>query len=96
MRELCYSVLTITALYFLLGVTVPICPPRNLNPMDPADLVHLANCSKKSSQWGVASGTVSVATDILILCLPIQVIKNMRLPLTKKVGLMIVFLSGVL
>lgn len=62
----------------------------------PADLLHLANCSKKSSQSGVALGAVSVATDVLALCLPIRVIMRMQLALAKKVGLVIVFLSGVL
>ena len=96
LRRLGYGLLALTALAYILGATVSICPVKDLNPMDPTSMLYLGKCADKSSKAGVAVGAISVLTDVIILLLPIRSIVRMQLPLRKKVGVLCVFLTGIL
>jgi hypothetical protein len=54
------------------------------------------NWALKSSLTGVVTGAIAVTTDVVILLLPQRAIYKMQLPLHKKVGLFVVFFTGIL
>jgi hypothetical protein len=98
LRITCYAILVLTALAYLVDAIVPgaLCPPKQVEFTDVMALMNLASCSKRSSEAGVASGTISLVTDLIILVLPLPFIAKMHLAFHKKVGLMAVFLMGIL
>lgn len=56
---------------------------------------YLATCADANSYTGVALGSVSIATDIIIFILPLPVIAKLKLETGKKIGLLLVFLAGI-
>ncbi|KAI0423439.1 hypothetical protein F5Y09DRAFT_327349 [Xylaria sp. FL1042] len=56
----------------------------------------LADSAHSGSVAGVASGAVGLAADIVIFLIPIPVIWKLHLPRAKKIGLFVVFLTGLL
>jgi hypothetical protein len=98
LRFTCYAILVITAIAYLLDAIIPgaLCPPKKVELTDVMALMKLESCSKRSSEAGVASGTISLVTDLIILVLPLPYIAKMHLAFHKKVGLMAVFLMGIL
>ncbi|KAF2472306.1 uncharacterized protein BDR25DRAFT_221038 [Lindgomyces ingoldianus] len=56
----------------------------------------LRRTSYAASASGVALGVISVITDLIIFFLPISSILKMQLPFAKKLGLLIVFMTGIL
>ncbi|KAI1747226.1 hypothetical protein F4782DRAFT_522078 [Xylaria castorea] len=58
--------------------------------------MFLANSAHSGSVAGVASGAVGLAADIVIFVIPIPVIWKLNLPRAKKIGLFVVFLTGLL
>ncbi|KAK5628868.1 hypothetical protein RRF57_004583 [Xylaria bambusicola] len=53
-------------------------------------------CNAANTRTGIISGFTSIIVDAIIFLLPIPVIVNLNLPLSKKVVIGAVFLSGVL
>jgi hypothetical protein len=98
LRFTCYAILFFTAVAYLLGAAIPsaLCTPKAVDFTDPMALMNLALCSKRSSQAGVALGVVSLTTDLIILVIPLPFITKMHLPFDKKIGLIAVFLVGIL
>ena len=45
---------------------------------------------------GITQGSVGVATDFFIFCLPIPVVWKLQLPLRKKIGVLAIFMTGLL
>ena len=45
---------------------------------------------------GITQGAVGVATDFVVLCLPIPVVWRLQLPLRKKLGILAIFMTGLL
>ena len=43
-----------------------------------------------------AQGAVALITDFFIFCLPIPVVWRSRLPLSKKIGVLAIFMTGLL
>ncbi|KAI0095766.1 hypothetical protein GGR51DRAFT_544664 [Nemania sp. FL0031] len=58
--------------------------------------IFLAESAYSGSVAGVASGAVGLAADVVIFLIPIPVIRELHLPLAKKIGLFVVFLTGLL
>lgn len=56
---------------------------------------YLATCADANSYNGIALGSVSIATDIIIFILPLPVIAKLKLAPGKKIGLLLVFLAGI-
>lgn len=56
----------------------------------------IARCTLWSGWGGVASGVLSLVVDIVILVLPISIISQLHLQTYKKIGLGLVFASGIL
>ena len=50
----------------------------------------------KNVELGVVQSTVNVVSDFYILCLPIQGIWKLQLPIEKKIGVSAIFLTGFL
>ncbi|KAG7001477.1 hypothetical protein G7Y79_00031g065920 [Physcia stellaris] len=51
-------------------------------------------CTKTATAFGVATGTLSVFNDIYILWIPLPIIWQLHLPTRKKVGVSIIFITG--
>jgi hypothetical protein len=69
-----------------------ICAPDN----KVLDTDYLLNCINPSLKIGVYNGTISLISDIIIFILPIPVIAKLQLPLKKKIGVAVVFTTGIL
>ena len=50
----------------------------------------------KDIPLGITQGAVNVATDFWIFCLPIPVLWSLQLPPRKKIGVMAIFMTGLL
>jgi hypothetical protein len=61
----------------------------------PLDAKFIQSCISKSTKTGVTLGTTSVIADVMILVLPIPVILKLQMATPKKIGLFIVFLTGI-
>ncbi|KAG6354482.1 hypothetical protein INS49_004499 [Diaporthe citri] len=91
------AILTIvlTGLAILAGVAynANACMPPNSDLGFTPD--YLATCADANSYTGVALGSVSIATDVIIFILPVPVIAKLKLETGKKIGLLLVFLVGI-
>lgn len=62
-----------------------------------SELAHILSPSiSKDITLGLIQGGFSVATDFYILCLPIPVVWNLQLPMKKKIGILAIFMTGLL
>lgn len=80
---------------FILGITSWIsamCSPVGRE----ISLEFIHTCTVTSSVSGLITGAVGLAVDILIFILPLPIIAKLRLPLGKKIGVSLCFLSGIL
>ena len=50
----------------------------------------------KDIPLGISQGVVGVATDFLIFCLPIPVVWKLQLPIRKRIGVLAIFMTGLL
>ncbi|EPE33788.1 hypothetical protein GLAREA_06801 [Glarea lozoyensis ATCC 20868] len=88
-----YITLAVTFIIFFVGMvyTGVACSPGN----KVLDIPFILNCTTTSTKIGVTLGTTSVVADLIILVLPIPVILKLQMAGPKKIGLFIVFLTGV-
>lgn len=65
-------------------------------PKSEADvtLAFLESCSHASSVAGISGASFALLADIIIFLLPIPVIIKLHLPLSKRIGLGLVFATG--
>lgn len=93
MRLSCYATLVITGLVILIGdaYNAALCMPRPA--LDP---LYVANCNRVSSTVGIVCGFVGVFADAVIFVLPLPVIANLHVPLSRKIALAVAFLFGIL
>ncbi|CAG9998331.1 unnamed protein product [Clonostachys byssicola] len=66
------------------------CNPPAVPPME-----FILSCADASALVGVILGPIGLAADIVIFILPIPVIVKLHMPLARKIGLGLVFLSGI-
>ena len=90
----CYVTLVFTFLY-LLGWNIWLLV-KNVPREDGITTGFLMDSTYSGSVAGVASGALGVATDVVIFVLPLPVIAGLHLPLRQKIGLFIVFFTGLL
>ena len=50
----------------------------------------------KDIPLGITQGAINVASDFSIFCLPIPVVWKLQLPRKKKVGVLMIFMTGLL
>ncbi|KAI1099494.1 hypothetical protein F4804DRAFT_83139 [Jackrogersella minutella] len=93
-RLITYATLALSSVSFLTSFVVvgAICTHR----AEVGDVTLLGKCLMTTIQAGVANGSTAVITDIIIIILPLPIIASLSLPLRKKIGLAIIFLTGVL
>ncbi|KAH8688013.1 hypothetical protein BGZ60DRAFT_363090 [Tricladium varicosporioides] len=90
------SLLTLVAFGLVLIAANSYNTAKCVPPKSDFEITHvfLANCSHASSIAGVVVGTFGLVTDIIIFILPIPVIIKLHLPLAKRIGIAIVFMTG--
>lgn len=92
LRMTCWIVAIITFLFY--WSTIPTaavqCSPQG------GIWVTRAECGTSMTLLGVVMGAFGVAIDILLIILPLPVLYKLNLPNKKKVGLTVVFLTGIL
>lgn len=59
-----------------------------------ANAVFRAGCMRSGLIVCLWNGAVALAADIVIFVLPLPVISTLRLPVGKKIGVVVVFMSG--
>ncbi|KAI2618906.1 hypothetical protein GGR54DRAFT_605012 [Hypoxylon sp. NC1633] len=94
MRIWSYATLSIT-FFYLLGWNIWLLY-KNVPRGDQITPDFLVDSAYAGSVAGVASGALGLATDVVIFVLPFPVISSLQLPVHKKIGLVIVFLTGLL
>lgn len=94
LRWVCYITLLVTGLNFIGSFAMPIalCDTRTSTP-DPAGFL---TCQNATVNGGIWSGFVSIIEDVIIFCMPIPAIVQLNLKLSKKIGIFLVFFSGVM
>lgn len=89
----CVALVTMFLFYWAnTPLTGVFCVPHN---GDPWDGQILASCSKLAIM-GPIQGAVGLGADLFILILPLPSMFRLTLPFGKKVGVMLVFLTGFL
>ncbi|KAK3389680.1 hypothetical protein B0H63DRAFT_102977 [Podospora didyma] len=93
LRIAAYTTIAVTLALFLAGMSYvgASCVPYTADPS--AEFVN--TCKDRINVGSLALGFVAISTDIIILVLPIPVLMSLSIPQHKKVGLMFVFLSGI-
>lgn len=89
-----YIVLTVPAILFAGGAIYATSYCSTVGKTVTADFV--AQCLHAGLVNGTWSGVVGIASDILILAIPFPVIFKLNLATNKKVGLLLLFLTGFL
>ncbi|KAI0517203.1 hypothetical protein F5B22DRAFT_605295 [Xylaria bambusicola] len=87
-----WATLLVTGLVYVAGLifTLVSCATDDLT------LIAYQQCAHDNTLTGVISGFVSVIADAVIFILPIPVIFSLQLETSKKIGLSVTFLSGIL
>ncbi|KAI0008533.1 hypothetical protein F4779DRAFT_436753 [Xylariaceae sp. FL0662B] len=91
LRYSSYIGILTTALACLAGMIVALvgCKIENATPE------RLPICVDYSTIAGLIFGFISIFADVFIFCLPIPVILGLHLPLSKKIGVAVVFSTGI-
>ncbi|GAW14104.1 hypothetical protein ANO14919_034980 [Xylariales sp. No.14919] len=92
LRYISWATLLVAGLVYVAGLiyTLVNCPT------DKITLERYQTCAHANTLTGVFSGFVSVVVDAIIFVLPIPVIFALQLETSKKIGLSVAFLSGIL
>lgn len=87
-----YMTLTIVALFCIITTTITAakCAPKSkiLTPE------FRENCTRVNIIMGITTSVVALIADIVILVLPLPVLIKLNLPLSQKISLIVVFLTG--
>ncbi|KAK5655585.1 hypothetical protein OQA88_5516 [Cercophora sp. LCS_1] len=92
LRVVSYIAILSTFVAFLIGICVVgagCSPGRHATSVDLLDA-----CTAQANKVAFGLGFVALATDVVILALPLPVLVALRLPNREKVGLFVVFLAG--
>lgn len=94
LRYTCYAILLVTGIGFLGAwiLCLANCRPNDL-PLTPA---KWRVCGTTNVTSGVIQGAVASAADVAIFLVPLIPIYHLKLSKKKKIGLFVVFLSGIL
>lgn len=94
LRVTSYTTLVLTALVYVSGIVAipPACTPRTHDLSE----AFIDNCQGRTRMINVYLGSVSVLADIVILVLPMPVVFGLKLLVRSRVGLVLLFLSGLL
>ncbi|KAF2964081.1 hypothetical protein GQX73_g9494 [Xylaria multiplex] len=92
LRYISWATLVVAGLVYIAGLifTLVMCPT------DLITLERYQTCAHSNTLTGVISGFVSVIVDAIIFVLPIPIIFGLQLETSKKIGLSVAFLSGIL
>jgi hypothetical protein len=90
LRVVCYATMVSTFCAFLAGGAVV---GAACTPITPA---VVKTCTVKANAAGFSLGFVALATDVIVVAIPIPVLAGLKLPRHEKVGLFVVFLAGIL
>lgn len=58
--------------------------------------VNTYNCIVISELLSIITGAVGVFSDIFIICIPIPVVWQLQLPIRKRIGIILVFITAIL
>ncbi|OTA52373.1 hypothetical protein K449DRAFT_403013 [Hypoxylon sp. EC38] len=92
LRVASYATLTLSFIIFLITLSIA---GAACSQTSEVDMNFLEKCITTSVSVGVSNGATAVITDIIVIILPLPIIAGLELPLPKKIGLAIVFLTGI-
>ncbi|KAH8167667.1 hypothetical protein CIB48_g608 [Xylaria polymorpha] len=94
LRITSYTTLALTGAVYISGIvaTPPACTPHSHDLSDD----FIKGCQNRTRMINVYLGSVSVLVDIIILVLPMPVVFGLKLLVKSRVGLIALFLSGLL
>ncbi|KAI1457881.1 hypothetical protein F4805DRAFT_426738 [Annulohypoxylon moriforme] len=94
LRVISYATLLLSLIIFLTTITV-VGATCSHTVVDVNDVYLLEKCLATTISVGVVNGSAAVVTDIIIITLPLPVIARLSLPFHKKLGVAMVFLTGI-
>ena len=86
-------IITLHCLAGIIGNAV-LCVPKPGVSWEIADDTH--NCIVVADLFAVIMGAVSVFSDIFVICIPIPVVWQLQLPIRKRIGISVIFITGIL
>lgn len=94
LRWTCLTTLVLTAVSYLgsSAYAAVHCSPKGSG----MDQGAITRCMEHGHTQNMIHGFTSVFADMLILCLPLTIVSKLHLPPSKKAGLTVVFLLGIL
>jgi hypothetical protein len=70
--------------------------PSNISPIEFLVLQSKSDCNRYQLNLAAVQGVFSTASDIYVLIIPVNLIRGLRRPLARKVGISGIFLLGLL
>ena len=70
------------------------CIPRHNEAW--VELFSIYRCFRNEQNVLIASGALNLITDIYVLCLPLPIVWSLQLPLRKRLGLIAIFMTGLM
>ncbi|KAL8817849.1 MAG: hypothetical protein Q9223_003389 [Gallowayella weberi] len=85
-----------TFLFYFSGVIVAftLCAPTK--GRDWLDMSMTPKCRYGNQDYGIAQGTINVFSDFYLLVIPIPAVLSLQLPMSKKLGVIAIFMTGFL
>ncbi|KAI1206115.1 uncharacterized protein F4807DRAFT_439888 [Annulohypoxylon truncatum] len=94
LRMMSYTTLALSLMLFL--TTTAVVGATCSRKVSASDYMPpLEQCLETTISVGVANGSTAVLTDIIVIILPLPAIAGLNLPFHKKVGIAIIFLTGI-
>ena len=93
MIAIAISIVTLQCLATTIGYAY-LCAPKPGVSWEVGDATY--NCTVVTNLFGVVMGVISVLSDLFIIFIPIPVIWQLQLVTRKKIGVSIIFLTGIL
>ena len=93
MVAIAITIITSQCIATITGQAV-LCVPRPGVSWDIGDATH--NCMVVADLYGIFMAAISLFSDLFIIYIPMPVVWRLQLPLRKKVGISVVFFTGVL
>jgi hypothetical protein len=89
-----YTLIAATGIVFLIfsAITYARCDPGDA----PIDLTFIGTCIKQATDSGLALRITSITTDVIIFLMPIPLILSLNLSTRRKIGVSLVFSSGLI
>ncbi|KAI2630125.1 hypothetical protein GGS21DRAFT_492237 [Xylaria nigripes] len=96
------GIATIVVFYLVVVIiNISFCVPISMTTPVPdqeewAKKLKASNCSQPVYNINAATGIFGIISDLYVLCIPVSMVYKLRLPLSRRIGIIGIFLTGLL